>query len=158
MVAGRSDSEVDRGSSFARNKLHNEDDTGSVEAGNMQSTGQTEPIASTNGSSEVDLSIARSSKQTLTQMTVSASGLLDVGGDGLVIIDISKLKTEKIVDKRSSSCGVEYKCSLEPLWLTADLVERVQMGRDHIRSYENGLVRDKRLQTLRARKRKRSEM
>jgi hypothetical protein len=152
MVARSSNSEVDRESSPVRNKLHNEYDTGSVETGNLQSTDQTEFIASTNGSGEADLSIARSSKQTLTPTTASASGLPDVSGDSLMVIDISKLKTRKIIDKRSSSCGVEYKCDLESLWLTADQVERVQMGRVRIRSYENGFVRDKRLQTLRKRK------
>lgn len=81
-------------------------------------------------------------------MTVSAPSLSDISGDGLVIVTV--------VDKRSSSCGVEYKCNLEPLWLTADLVKRVQMGRVRIRSYENELVRCERLQTLR--KRKCSEM
>ena len=58
----------------------------------------------------------------------------------------------------SSISGVEYKCELEPLWLAADLVERAQMGRVHIRSYENGLVREGRLRTLRAGKRKHSQM
>ena len=78
--------------------------------------------------------------------------------DGPAIVDISKLITVKVLDKRSSLSRVEYKCELEPLWLTADLVERVQMGRVHIRSYENGLIRDRRLKTLRVRKRKFSEM
>jgi hypothetical protein len=38
MVAGSGDSEVDRGSSFVRNRPHNEYDTGSVETDNLQST------------------------------------------------------------------------------------------------------------------------
>ena len=91
-------------------------------------------------------------------MAVSASSLSGVGEDGLAIVDISKLTTVKVLDKRSSSSGVEYKCELEPLWLSAGLVERAQMGRVHIRSYENGLVRDRRLKTLRVGKRKFSEM
>lgn len=91
-------------------------------------------------------------------MTVSASSLPDVGEDGLAIVDISKLITVKVLDKRSSSFGVEYKCDFEPLWLAADLAERAQMGRVHIRDYENGLVRDRRLRTLRVAKRKFSEM
>ena len=82
-------------------------------------------------------------------MAVSASSLSDVGEDGLVIVDISKLTTVKVLDKRSGLSGVEYKCEFGPLWLAADLAERVQMGRVHIRSYENGLVRDRRLKTLR---------
>ena len=91
-------------------------------------------------------------------MAVSASSLSGVSKDGLVIVDISKLTTVKVLDKRSSSPGVEYKCELEPLWLAADWAERAQMGRVHIRSYENGLVRDRRLKTLRVGKRKFSEM
>jgi hypothetical protein len=35
--------------------------------------------------------------------------------DGLAIVDISKLTTVKVLDKRSSSSGVEYKCEFEPL-------------------------------------------
>jgi hypothetical protein len=91
-------------------------------------------------------------------MAVSASSLSDVGEDGLVIVDISKLTTVKVLDKRSSASGVEYRCELEPLWLAADLAERARMGRVHIRSYENGHVRDRRLKTLRVGKRKFSEM
>ena len=132
MVAGGGDSEVDRGSSFIRNRSHNEYDTGSAETDNLQNTDQTDPIASTNSSGEVHISIARFSEQTLT--------------------------TVKILDKRLSSSGVEYKCELEPLWLAADMAERAQMGRVHIRNYENGLVRDRRLRTLRVGKRKFSEM
>ena len=128
MVASSSDSEVDQGSSL------NEYDTGSVETENLQSTNQTELIA------------------------VSASSLSDAGEDGPAIINVSKLTTAKVLDKRSSSSGAEYKCEFEPLWLAADLVERVQMGGVHIRSYENGLVRDRRLKTLRVEKRKFSEM
>ena len=64
MVAAGGDLEIDRGSSFARNRPCNEHDTGSVETDNLQSTDQTELIASTNGSGETHLSIARSSEQT----------------------------------------------------------------------------------------------
>ena len=68
MVVGSSDLEIDRESSFICNRLHDEYDTGSVETNNLQSTDQTEPIASTNGSGETHLSIARSSKQTLAEL------------------------------------------------------------------------------------------
>jgi hypothetical protein len=54
--------------------------------------------------------------------------------------------------------GSSRQCELEPLWLAADMAERPQMGRVHIRSYENGLVRDRRLKTLRVGKREFSEM
>jgi hypothetical protein len=56
--------------------------------------------------------------------------------------------TTKILDKRSSPRGVEYRCELEPLWLPADLVKEVQIGCVHVRSYEKGLVRAARLNTL----------
>ena len=108
----------------------------------MQSTDQTEPITSTCRSGETHPSIARPSEQILALRTVSASSLSDAGEDGPAIIDVSKLTTVKVLDKRSGSSRVEYKCELGPLWLAADLVERAQMGRVHIRSYENGLVRD----------------
>jgi hypothetical protein len=57
------------------------------------------------------------------------------------MVDISKLTTVKILDKRSNA----YECELEPLWLAADLVEKTRMGRVCIRCYENGLVRAGRL-------------
>jgi len=71
-----------------------------------------------------------------------------------MMVDISKLTTVKILDKRSNASGVEYECELklEPLWLAADLVEQAQMGRPCIRGYENELVRARRLLTLRKRK------
>ena len=157
IVAGGGDSGVDRGSSFIRNRPHNEYDTGSAETDNLQSTDQTDPIASTNSSGDAHLLIARFSEQALALMAVSASSLSGVGEDGLAIIDISKLITIKVLDKRSSSSGVEYKCKLEPLWLAADLAERAQMGHVHIRSYKNGLIQANRLGTLRERKRKLSQ-
>jgi hypothetical protein len=124
MVAGGGDSEVDRGSSFVRNRPYNEYDTGSAETDNLQNTDQTDPIASTNSSGDAHLLIARFSEQTLALMIVSASSLSDVGEDGLAIVNISKLITVKVLDKRPSSSRVEYKCELEPLWLAADLAER----------------------------------
>ena len=126
--------------------------------GQLTEHGPDRPIASINSSGEAHLSIARSSEQTLALMAVSASSLSTLSEDGLVIVDISKLTTVKVLDKRSSSSGVEYKCELEPLWLAADLVERARMGRVRIRSYENGLIRDRRLKTLRVGKRRFSEM
>jgi hypothetical protein len=56
MVTGGGDSEVDQGSSLARNSPRNEYHIGSVETDNLQSTDQTEPIASTYGSGETHLS------------------------------------------------------------------------------------------------------
>jgi hypothetical protein len=114
---------------LAHNRSRNEYDTGSTETDNLQSTDETESIASAYGSGEIHLSIARPSEQILALITVSASSLSDAGEDGPVIIDVSKLTTVKILDKRLSSSGVEYKCELEPLWLAADMAERAQMGR-----------------------------
>ena len=154
MVAGGGDSEVDRGSSFIRNRSHNEYGTGFAETDNLQSTDQIDLIVSINNSGEAYFLIARFSEQTLALMAVSASSLSGVGENGLAIIDISKLTTVKVLDKRLSSSRVEYKCELEPLWLTADLAERAQMGHVHIRSYKNDLIQANRLGTLRERKRK----
>ena len=63
MVAGGGDSEVDRGSSFIRNRPHDEYDIDSTETDNLQSTDQTDPIVSINSSGEAYLSIARFSEQ-----------------------------------------------------------------------------------------------
>jgi len=58
-------------------------------------------------------------------MAVPPLDLPNVGEDGLAIVDVSALTTAKILGKRLSQSGVEYKCELEPLWMAADLVERV---------------------------------
>jgi hypothetical protein len=129
--------------------------TDSTEIGNLQSPDQTGPIASTG---EAHLLIAESSEPTLALMTVSASSLSNVGEDGLLIVDISKLAMLKVLDKRLSSSGVEYECELKPLWLTAHLAERAQMGRVHIRNFERELVRNWRLDILRVSKRKLPEI
>jgi hypothetical protein len=71
---------------------------------------------------------------------------------GLVEGVISYFTTAKILDKRSSAFGDEYRCELKPLWLPAELVKEVPMGGVHLRSYENGFVRADRLGTLRDRK------
>jgi hypothetical protein len=157
MVAGGGDLGVDMDSSFVRDKPHHEHNAGSVEAEPLQRADQTEPIVGIDGSDEAPPSIAESSEQTLALLTAPSSSLPDLGEGGPAIVDISKFTTVTIVDKRSSSSGVEYKCEFEPLWLAADLVEKAQMGRVHIRSYENGLVRAARLKTLRVGKLSRSE-
>jgi hypothetical protein len=63
--------------------------------------------------------------------------------DGLAIVDISKLTTVKVLDKRSSSSGVEYKCEFEPLWLAADLAERgaIRSGSTRTDLYETDGLR-----------------
>jgi hypothetical protein len=110
-----------------------------VEAEPLHRAGQTEPIVSIDGSDEAPPSIAESSEQTLALLTAPFSSLPDLGEGGPAIVDISKFTTVTIVDKLSSPSGVEYKCEFEPLWLAVDSVEKAQMGRVHIRSYENGL-------------------
>jgi len=153
MIARVSDSEVDGNGSFVRDILHNEHNAGSLEMDNMQRTDQNASTASIIDSDEAHLSIPESSEQTLAPMIISASRLPDVADDGLATVEISKLMTAKVLDKRSSSSGVEYKGGLEPLWLAADLTEKAQMGRFYIRAYGNGLVHAKRLRTLRSGKR-----
>jgi hypothetical protein len=102
--------------------------TGSVETDNLQRAEQTESIATTNDSDEALLKIAESSEQTLAPITALAPILPDLGEDS------SKFRATKVLDKRTSPSGVEYKCELEPQWLAADSVEKAQMGRVHIRN------------------------
>ena len=52
-----------------------------------------------------------------------------IGENDPVMVDISAFTTTKILDKRSSPSGVEYRWEFEPLWLAADLVEKIKMGR-----------------------------
>jgi hypothetical protein len=85
--------------------------------------------------------------QTFAPTAVPPSNLPNVGEDGLAIVDVSTLTTAKILDKRSSPSGVEYKCELEPLWMAADLVEKRAGGtRSHPelreRSYTKGTPQD----------------
>jgi hypothetical protein len=74
------------------------------------------------------------------------------------VIDISYFTITKILDKQSSPFKVKYRCELEPLWLPIELVKEVPMKGVRVRSYENGLVRADRLETLRDKKRKRSQI
>jgi hypothetical protein len=69
--------------------------------------------------------IAESAEQPLAAMTASVSSLTNLNKDGLMMVDISKLTTVKILDKRSNASGVAYECALEPLWLA------VEIQRDH---------------------------
>jgi hypothetical protein len=89
-------------------------------------------------------------------VTVSSlPNLPDIGEADPVMIDISYFATARILDKRSSPFGVEYRCELE---LPTELVKETPMGGVRVRSYENGLIRADRLGTLRDRKRKHSQM
>jgi hypothetical protein len=49
------------------------------------------------------------------------------------MVDISNAVV-KILDEQLSPSGVKYRYELEPLWLTADLVEKAKMGHVHIRN------------------------
>jgi hypothetical protein len=94
--------------------------------------------------------------------TVAGNGDLDVdegssvvrGENCPVMVDISTCTVVNILGKRSSPSGVEYECELRPPWMAAEMVEELQMGRVHILSYEKGLIRDARVDTLRPKKRK----
>jgi hypothetical protein len=114
-----------------------------------QGAGQVVPVVNISVWGEAPLSIAECSLET------SALSLRKIGENDSVMVNILTFTTTKILDKRSSPCGVEYRCELERLWLPADLVKEVQMGGVRVRSYENGLVRADR---LRDRKRKHSQM
>ncbi len=85
--------------------------------------------ANANDSEEAPLETTESSEQPLAAVTTLVSTM---------VVDISKLTTVKILDKRSNASRVEYECELKPLWLAADLVEKARMGRVCIRGYENG--------------------
>jgi hypothetical protein len=158
MVAGDHYLGINRSNPLIRDVLHSAHDTSSVETDNLQGTDPTDFIVNANDSEEAPLSITESSEQPLAVITASALSLITLNEDGLMMVDISKFTTIKILDKQSNASGVAYECALEPLWLAADLVEKARMGRVCIRGYENGLVRAGRLKTLRARKRKLSQM
>jgi hypothetical protein len=129
---------------------------GSVKTDKRQRSNRTEPAVNTSDSNKPPLSIAESSGQSLASATVSS--LTDLGEGDPIMVNISYFTTAKILDRRSSPFGVEYRCELEPLWLPAELVKEVPMGGVRVRSYENGRVRAGRLETLRDRKRKHSQM
>jgi hypothetical protein len=116
-----------------------------VETAELQRLDQADSALNTGSSSESPIPAAESSGQTLA--TASASSMPDLSDGTPAIVDISNLKTTKIVDKRLGPSGVEYKCEFEPFWLATDLVETVQMGCIRIGSYENGLTRARRLGT-----------
>jgi hypothetical protein len=121
MATDDGDLEVDMGSSLVRDRPHNEHGTGSVETGRSQNPDQTGSTVKTGPTVDIDeapLSIVESSEQTLVVMTVLASSLIDLGEDSPATIDISELTTARILNKRSSPSGVEYKC--ERLWLTVE--------------------------------------
>jgi hypothetical protein len=132
--------EVDRARSFVRDAPYNQHDTGSVKMDNLQGADRTDPIVNADDDDGAPLSITESSGQILAPKTVSALSSPDVGKDSPMMVGISNFTTAKILDKRSSPFGIEYRGELMPLWLPADLVEKVQVGRVRIQSYENEIV------------------
>ena len=84
-------------------------------------------------------------------MTVLLPSLPNAGEDGLAIVNISAAKIQQTV---KPVWGSRTGASLSRCGLLRDLMERAQMGRDHIRSYENGLGRAGRLKRLTVGKRK----
>jgi len=142
VVAGDAALEVDGASSSLRDRPYNEHNIGSVETDKLQGAGRTAPVINASFFDEAPLSIAESSGQILASITVSSlSNLPGIGEDDPMMIDISYFTTARILDKRLSPFGVEYRCELKPLWLPAELVREVPMGGVRVRSYENGLIR-----------------
>ena len=86
----------------------------------MQRARQTERVINSYDSDEAPPLIAESSGQTLTPIAVSGSSLPDRDEDGSATVNISNFTITKIIDKRPSPFGFEYRCDLEPLWLSSN--------------------------------------
>jgi hypothetical protein len=117
MIAGDTALEVDGASSFVHIRPYNEHDTGSVKTDDLQGVGRIAPVVNTSVFDEAPLSTAESSGQTLASVTLSVSSLPNIGKDDPVMIDILCFTIAKILDKRLSPFGVEYRCELGPVWL-----------------------------------------
>jgi hypothetical protein len=113
MVAGDAVLESNVANSSLRDRPYNEHDTDSVKADDLQGAGQTAPVINTPVFDEAPLSTA------------------DIGEDDPVMIDISCFTTAKILDKRSSPFGVEYRCELGPVWLSSVLVKTLHHLHPH---------------------------
>jgi hypothetical protein len=100
------------------------------------------------------LSRSECSERTLALAVVLTPNSLDLGEDRLARADMLRLGAAKILDKRPGPSGDEYKCEFEPEWLAADLLEKTQMGRVHMRTYEKNVTRARRVRTLRSGKAK----
>jgi hypothetical protein len=101
VVADDAISEVDGTSSAIRVGSH-EHDTGSMEMNDPQPA-----------------------TLALSTVTFSGSSLSKIGENDPVMVDISNFTTTKILDKRSSLGGIEYKCGL---WVACGLGERGEEG------------------------------
>jgi hypothetical protein len=115
MVAGDAVLESNVASSSLRDRSYIEHDTGSVKADDLQGAGQTAPVINTPFFDEAPLSTTETSGQILASVTVSASSLSNIGEDDPVMINILCFTTAKILDKRLSPFGVEYRCELKPV-------------------------------------------
>jgi hypothetical protein len=114
---------------------------------------QAELTVSTGGSRGTPVPIAECSERTLALAVVLAPNSLDPGEDCLARADMLRLGAAKILDKRPGPFGDECKCEFEPGWLAADLLEKTQMRRVHMRTYEKNVTRARRVRTLRSGKR-----
>jgi hypothetical protein len=105
--------EVNKGEPSAAEISDEERDAGSVEATKRQRVNQTDSVLDIGCSNESLISVAESSRQTLT--TTSASRLPDLSNDRPVMADISNSKITKIMDKRLRPSEVQYECGLESI-------------------------------------------
>jgi hypothetical protein len=157
-VAGDGVPEGDGGEASDRDISYSKHDAGSVEVGKMQRTHRSESSMETRCLDNASSSVAECSGETLAPTTVFVSSSRGLDESCSAIVDVSTFTIVEIFGERSSGSGVEYQFELEPLWLPADLVQKTQMGRLHIRRYETRLVQKRRVDTLRVRKRKHSEV
>jgi hypothetical protein len=154
-VAGNDVPEDNDNEASSRDSSHNKHDAVSVEVSKMQQTDRSESGMETDNAS---FSVAKYSDETLAPTTFFALSSPDLGESRPAIVDVSIFIIVEILGERSSGSNVKYQIELEPLWLPVDLMEKAQMGRVHIQRYETELVRKRRVDTLRVRKRKLSEV
>ena len=107
-VAGDHDLDINRSNPLVRDVLHSAYDISSVETDNLQRTDLTDSIVNANDSEEAPLEITESSEPYLAAMTASFLSLANLNEDGPMMVNISKLTTVKILDKRSNASRVEY--------------------------------------------------
>ena len=82
------------------------------------------------------VSVVKSLRQALAPATTTASKLIVLVDDTLTTVGISNFTTANILEKITRQSGVDYNREIEPLYWTADLVERTKRRRCHIQSHE----------------------